>query len=137
MIKETKKVKVNWHGVEHEREVEVLRWPDERGNKWKFFMDIDICLYADCMGDHTICIHEDRAWTAITAGLLILCTGADYFEYTHYGPAGGNERLVIYDNDMANLLSIQQYLLDACGFGAESADDTQAQIYYNGNYIEK
>lgn len=130
----TKKVKVNWRGVEHEREIEVLKWPDERGNKWKFLMDIDICLYCDCMGDHNT--YEDRAWSAIAAGLLVLCTGAECFEYTKYGPAGGNERFVIYSNDIADLLPIQQYLLDVCGFGVEPADDTPASIYYNGNYIE-
>lgn len=133
-MKETKKVKVNWHGTEREYEIEVLKWPDEKGSKWKYFMDVDICLYADCMGDHSI--HEDRAWSAIAAGLLMLCTGAEYFEYTHFGPAGGNERFVIYSNNITDLLPIQQYLLDVCGFGAENADDTPASIYINGNYVE-
>lgn len=136
-MKETKKVKTNWHVVdntEREYEIEVLRWPDEKGKKYKYFMDIDICLYP-CAPD--ISTTEDRAGTAIAAGLLILCTDAEYFEYTKFGPAGGNERFVVYSNDIAKLLSIQQYLLSVCGFGAESADDTPASIYYNGNYIEK
>lgn len=133
-MKKTKKVKANYRNAEQELELEVLKWPDEKGKKYRYFMDIDICLYADCVSDHSMC--EDRAWSAVAAGLLILCTGAEYFEYTHYGPAGGNERFVIYDNDVTNLLPIQQYLLDVCGFGAEAADDTPASIYINGNYIE-
>lgn len=125
---------VPWHGATKELNLEVLKWPDEKGSKWQYFMDVDICLYADCVSDHSA--HEDRAEAAIAAGLLMLCTGAEYFEYTHFGPAGGNERLTIYSNDITDLLPIQQYLMDVCGFGAESADDTSASIYYNGNYVE-
>lgn len=136
-MKETKKVKTNWHvvdGTEREYEIEVLRWPDEKGKKYKYFMDVDICLYP-CSPDSSTT--EDRAGAAIAAGLLMLCTGAEYFEYTKFGPAGGNERFVVYSNDIADLLPIQEYLLDICGFVAESADDTPASIYYNGNYIEE
>jgi len=133
-MKETKKVKVNWHNEEREYEIEVLRWPNEKGKNYKYLMDIDVCLYDDCSPSNSP--SEDRASATIAAGLLILCTGADYFEYTHYGPAGGNEWLVIYSNDITDLLPIQQYLMDVCGFGAEPADDTPASIYYNGNYIE-
>lgn len=133
-MKETKKVKVNWHGTEREYEIEVLRWPDKKGTKYKYLMDVDICLYADCMGDNSP--YEDRAWASIAAGLLVLCTGADCFEYTKYGPAGGNERFVVYDNDITHLLPIQQYLLDVCGFGSEYADDTPTSIYINGNFVE-
>lgn len=124
---------VPWHGVTKELNLEVLKWPDEKGSKWKYFMDVDICLYP-CSPDSSIT--EDRAGAAIAAGLLMLCTGAEYFEYTQYGPAGGNERFVIYSNDITDLLPIQQYLMDVCGFGSEYADDTPASIYINGNYVE-
>ena len=134
-MKETKKVKANWHGAEREYEIEVLKWPDKKAAKYKYLMDIDICLYADCMCDSGT--YDDMACAAVASGLLILCTGAEYFEYTKFGPAGGNERFVIYDNEITNLLPIQRYLLDICGFGSEHADDTPASIYYNGNYIEK
>ena len=134
MIKETKKVNVNWHGGTKELNLEVLKLPDEKGKKFKYFMDVDICLYADCVDDHDT--YEDRAQAAITSGLLILCTKAEYFEYTKYGPAGGNEEFVIYSNDITDLLLIQGYLMDICGFGSEHADDTPASIYINGNYVE-
>ena len=133
-MKETKKVIVNWHGGTKELNLEVLKWPDEKSKKYKYFMDVDICLYADCVGDHDT--YEDRAQAAIATGLLILCTRAEYFEYTKYGPAGGNENFAIYSNDITDLLLIQGYLMDVCGFGAEPVNDTPAQIYYNGNYVE-
>lgn len=124
-MKETKKVKVNWHGQTKELNLGIVKWPNK---KYKYLMDVDINLYIDGVGDPGT--YEDIAMASIASGLLILCTGAEYFEYTKCGPAGGNERFVIYDNEITNLLPIQQYLLDVCGFGAESVEDTPAQIYY-------
>ena len=103
-MKETKKVKFNWHGVECEREVEVLKWPDEKGKKFKYFMDVDIYLYYDYTSDPGT--YENIACASIASGLLVLCTGAEYFEYTKFGPAGGNERFVIYSNNITDLLPI-------------------------------